>query len=78
MEITRVLGGGILITNTDDTAFTVERVVANGSPENGNCNNYDRVTLAPGRSHTVVFLLCGTVSRLEVRTNRGTGSFTFG
>lgn len=76
MKVTRAFGGGVLIENTGEKAFTVERVVANGSPDNSNCNNYTRRTVQPGGAHTVVFLLCGSVNRLEVQTDQGASSFS--
>lgn len=72
MEGNILFGRGVNIENTDTTAFTIERIVANGSAQDSNCNNYPNRTLAPGDSYTAVILLCGTIRNLEVITNRGT------
>lgn len=78
MNASRTLGRGIIIENTDTEAFTINRIIANGSAENGNCNNYPNRTLAPGSTYTVVFWLCGNIQKIEVQTDRGTSFLEWG
>ena len=74
---TRTLWRGVTITNIDERPFLVKRVVANESPENSNCNNYPSTSIAPGESHTMVFLLCGNVGTVQVQTDLGSTTLTF-
>ncbi|MFT4251426.1 MAG: hypothetical protein QM608_02965 [Caulobacter sp.] len=75
MSVTRYLWRGITVTNDDTRSFQVQRIIANGSPENANCNNYPNHTLAPGETQTAVFLLCGNIRQVEVATDIGSRSF---
>lgn len=77
MDATRTLGRGVTIENTDAGAFRIDRIIANGSPENTNCNNYPGRTLAPGETYTTVLWLCGTITRVDVVTDKGTASLTW-
>lgn len=77
MSATRYFGRGITVTNDDTRAFQVQRIVANGSPENTNCNNYPNHTLAPGETQTVAFLLCGNIRQLDIETDIGSRRLVF-
>lgn len=77
MDATRTLSHGVTIENADADAFRIDRIIANGSPENSNCNNYPGRTLAPGETYTAVLWLCGTITRVDVVTDKGTTSLTW-
>lgn len=75
MRVDRAFGRGLFIENTGDEPFKITRVIGNGSREDPNCNNYPNTTLSPGETHSIVFLLCGSIDRIDVETDRGTSSF---
>lgn len=73
----RAMGRGVIVENQDRKAFRIDRLIANDSPENSNCNNYPGRTLAPGDTYTAVFWACGTITRIDVVADRGTSSLTW-
>ena len=76
MDGSRVAGRLVVITNSDSAPFTINRIVANGSPENASCNGYPATTLNPGESYTTTFIICGPVNTLDVETDLGTTTLT--
>jgi hypothetical protein len=72
LDVGVVLGGGVVITNKEESNLTIRGVVANNNPENMGCVQHPGTSLSPGESTTLVFLLCGTVTSVSVETDRGT------
>ena len=77
-SVDRIAGRSVIVENTDTSSFTIQRIVANGSPENSSCNDYPNKSLAPGESYSTTFLVCGPVHEFRVETDRGSASVNIG
>lgn len=67
----RLIAGSIVeIKNADRRDFTITRIVANKS-ETWSCTQNMNRALHPGDTATATFFLCGTVSSIQVTTDRG-------
>lgn len=67
----------VTITSTDPEPFFIKRVVANDNDAESGCTEASGVTLHRGEDHTVTFWRCGTISTVDVYTDRGMSSFKF-
>ncbi|MEI9994593.1 MAG: hypothetical protein WDM91_08365 [Rhizomicrobium sp.] len=66
----------VVITSQDSDPFTIQRIVINGNSTDSGCTDSDQVTLQPREQHELTFWRCGTLSTIEVQTDRGTWSGT--
>jgi hypothetical protein len=71
MEASRLIGRVVTITNKDQGAFTIQRLVANDNDKAAECVSTPNASVAPGGSYTETFFVCGHVSKLAVYTDRG-------
>jgi hypothetical protein len=62
----------VTITNTDASAFTIRKIVANDRANDGDCVDRPGKTLQPGETYTTTFIVCGSVASVSVETDRGT------
>ena len=65
-------GRRVTLTNTDNRAYRIERILVNGKDDNGDCIQTPATTLGPGESYSTIFPLCGSIATLSVKTNKGT------
>lgn len=77
MTATRYLERGLSLTNSDSSAFTINRIVVNGEDNNSSCNDYPSKSLSPGEAYTTTFLMCGNVKAIRIETDKGTVSSEF-
>ena len=70
MEGHLLLGRVVSITNKDESSFTIEKIVANRNHDD-TCTETPDKLLEPGETYNTTFFICGSVSEIEVDTDRG-------
>jgi hypothetical protein len=73
-----IAGRTIMITNDSDETLTIQRIVANDGAGRAECTDEPAATLGPGRSYTTTFFYCEEVREVDVETDRGSRTLSFG
>lgn len=66
-----IAGRLVTVVNEGDTSLTIQRIIANDSPENSSCNDYPNKVLGPHESYSTTFVICGPVRVFRVETDQG-------
>lgn len=77
LEGEAIAGRTVMITNGEDEALTVIRIVANDQDGRAECMEAPGAVLGPGRSYTTTFFLCDEVKEVDVETDRGSREISF-
>lgn len=72
-----IAGRTVMITNKEDGALTIGRIVANDADGREECVDTPATALPPGRSYTTTFFLCEEVKAVAVETDKGTRKIAF-
>jgi hypothetical protein len=73
-----IAGHTVMITNDEDHAVTVQRIVANDDEGKAECVEAPAAALGPGRTYTTTFFYCDAVTKVRVETDAGTARLTVG
>lgn len=72
-----IAGRTVMITNREDEAVSITRIVANDAGGRSECVEEPGTSLRPGRSYTATFFLCEEVREVDVETDQGTTQLEF-
>ena len=67
-----IAGRTVMVTNQEQEAVTIQRIVANDSDGRAECVDSPGAVLGPGRTYTITFFYCDEVREVDVETDRGT------
>ena len=71
-----IAGHTVMVTNDENREVTIQRIVANGDDARPECVDAPEQTLGAGRTYTVTFFTCDTVTTVRVETDVGTARLT--